>query len=217
MQEVQETWVQSLSRKDPCRRKWQPLPIFLPGESHGWRSPVAIVHGVPKSPVWLSDCLSTHTCKLVYCQPTTTTHSNICPLIDLPCFSPLYPQLLKQCLINSIWWINIYWMNTCWQCQSANFSSCKKSDTESGHMDSLVTAQPWLGSINRKALINNMQTNNHSCVAVQFYLWKQNMSYIWPLDQSVLTDYWRRLFVVNSGVRVHLDIDSDASVYSKNY
>ena len=22
------------------RRKWQPTPVFLPGESHGWRSPV---------------------------------------------------------------------------------------------------------------------------------------------------------------------------------
>ena len=25
-------------RKIPCRRKWQPTPIFLPGESHGQRS-----------------------------------------------------------------------------------------------------------------------------------------------------------------------------------
>lgn len=38
------------------------------------------------------------------------------------------------------------------------------------------------------------------------------MRWIWPLDQSVLTDYWSRSFAVNSGVRVHLDIDSDASV-----
>ena len=31
-------WVQSLGREDPRRRKWQPTPIFLPGESHGQRS-----------------------------------------------------------------------------------------------------------------------------------------------------------------------------------
>ena len=31
-------WVQSLSREDPCRKKWQPIPVFLPGESHGQRS-----------------------------------------------------------------------------------------------------------------------------------------------------------------------------------
>ena len=27
--------------KIPWRRKWQPTPVFLPGESHGWRSLVA--------------------------------------------------------------------------------------------------------------------------------------------------------------------------------
>jgi len=26
------------SRKSPCRRKWQPTPVFLPGESNGQRS-----------------------------------------------------------------------------------------------------------------------------------------------------------------------------------
>ena len=25
-------------RKFPWRRKWQHTPVFLPGESHGWRS-----------------------------------------------------------------------------------------------------------------------------------------------------------------------------------
>ena len=30
-----ETWVQSLGREG---RKWQPTPVFLPGESHGQRS-----------------------------------------------------------------------------------------------------------------------------------------------------------------------------------
>ena len=35
---VQETQVQLLVRKIPWRRKWQPTPVFLPGESHGQRS-----------------------------------------------------------------------------------------------------------------------------------------------------------------------------------
>ena len=30
--------VQSLDWEDPWRRKWQPTPIFLPGDSHGQRS-----------------------------------------------------------------------------------------------------------------------------------------------------------------------------------
>ena len=35
---MRETWVQSLGGKIPWRRKWQPTPVFLPGESHGRRS-----------------------------------------------------------------------------------------------------------------------------------------------------------------------------------
>ena len=36
---MRETRVQSLGRgKIPCRRKWQPTPVLLPGESRGARS-----------------------------------------------------------------------------------------------------------------------------------------------------------------------------------
>ena len=35
---MQETQVQFLGQEDPWRRKWQPTPVFLPGESHGQRS-----------------------------------------------------------------------------------------------------------------------------------------------------------------------------------
>ena len=39
---VLETWVRSLGQEDPLEkemvRKWQPTPVFLPGESHGRRS-----------------------------------------------------------------------------------------------------------------------------------------------------------------------------------
>ena len=31
------------------RRKWQPTPVFLPGESHGWGSLVGCVYGVTQS------------------------------------------------------------------------------------------------------------------------------------------------------------------------
>ena len=53
-----DPWV----RKIPRRRKWQPALASLPGESLGQRSLVAAVHGVAKSPAWLSPqhghCLS---------------------------------------------------------------------------------------------------------------------------------------------------------------
>ena len=35
---MRETRVRSLGREDPWRRKWQPIPVLLPGESHGRRS-----------------------------------------------------------------------------------------------------------------------------------------------------------------------------------
>ena len=31
-------WVQSLGQEDPCRRKWQPTSVLLPGKSHRQRS-----------------------------------------------------------------------------------------------------------------------------------------------------------------------------------
>ena len=39
----------------PWRRKWQPTPVFLPGESHGRRSLVGYRPGVAKSRTRLSD------------------------------------------------------------------------------------------------------------------------------------------------------------------
>ena len=36
---MQETQVWFLGQEDPQRRGWQPTPVFLPGESHGQRSP----------------------------------------------------------------------------------------------------------------------------------------------------------------------------------
>ena len=35
---MQETWVQSLVRKIPWRREWQPTSVFLSGKFHGHRS-----------------------------------------------------------------------------------------------------------------------------------------------------------------------------------
>ena len=44
------------ARRGKWRRKWQPTPVFLPGEFHGQRSLAGyIVHGIPKSQTWLSD------------------------------------------------------------------------------------------------------------------------------------------------------------------
>ena len=41
--------VLSLGQEDPWRRKWQPAPGFLPGESPWTEEPVVAVHGIEKS------------------------------------------------------------------------------------------------------------------------------------------------------------------------
>ena len=46
--------------KVPWRRKWQPTPVFLPGESHGQRSLVDYSPRVAKSQTPLSDFTSLH-------------------------------------------------------------------------------------------------------------------------------------------------------------
>ena len=38
MQEIQETWVPSLGRRDPLEEGMATHSVFLPGESHGQRS-----------------------------------------------------------------------------------------------------------------------------------------------------------------------------------
>ena len=38
MQETEEMQFDPWARKIPWRRKWQPTPVFLPGQSHGQRS-----------------------------------------------------------------------------------------------------------------------------------------------------------------------------------
>ena len=51
---MRETWVQSLGREDPLEKEMVThSTVFLPGESHGWRS--LVVHGVAKSRTRLSD------------------------------------------------------------------------------------------------------------------------------------------------------------------
>ena len=46
---TQETQVRSLDWEDPQEVEWQPIPIYLPGKSHGQRSPVGTVSRVAKS------------------------------------------------------------------------------------------------------------------------------------------------------------------------
>ena len=48
------------------RRKWQPTPVFLPGESQGWRSLVGSVYGVAQSRTRLKQLSSSSSSKFWY-------------------------------------------------------------------------------------------------------------------------------------------------------
>ena len=61
MQETQfDLWVEKI----PWRRKWQPTPVFLPGEFHGQRILVGYSPWGHKD-LDMTEWLSTHTHKLV--------------------------------------------------------------------------------------------------------------------------------------------------------
>ena len=58
-------------RKDPWRKKWQPIPLFLPGKSHGQWSLVGYSPWLPKESDLTEPC---HACGEIrsHCHGTTT-------------------------------------------------------------------------------------------------------------------------------------------------
>ena len=72
-----QCWVEKI----PCRRKWQPTPVFLLGKSYGQRStmdrgvPWATVHGVTKSQTPLSTHSLTHSLNKNIWRKKTHTHT----------------------------------------------------------------------------------------------------------------------------------------------
>ena len=51
----------SVPGESPCRRKWQPTPVFLPGESHGQRS-LAGYSPWGCQELYMTEQLSIHAC-----------------------------------------------------------------------------------------------------------------------------------------------------------
>ena len=73
-----QDWVTSLSLFTfmHWRRKWQPTPVFLPGESQGWRSWWAAVYRVAQSQTWLKQ-LSSSSMPWLECEWIQTLYRNI--------------------------------------------------------------------------------------------------------------------------------------------
>ena len=75
MQEMQETWVWPVVGKI-WSRKWQPTPVFLPGNFIGQRSLVGYSPGVAKSQIWLSNWA--HTCRSLKTGSYFQNGSSVC-------------------------------------------------------------------------------------------------------------------------------------------
>ena len=87
------------SGRFPWRRKWQPTPVFLPSESHGWRKLVGYRPRVTKSRTRLSDFTFT----FLTCYFFMFVYIDHLPLLfdDIP--SSLY--FLKFCKYFRYWYI----------------------------------------------------------------------------------------------------------------
>ena len=82
-------WVENILR----RRKWQPTPIFLPGESHGQRNLVGYSLWGCKSRTWLSD--QAHRLKGYYCYSHLwNQHSSGLSKLRLSLLPPFSPPPL---------------------------------------------------------------------------------------------------------------------------
>ena len=70
---MRETWVQSLLRKIPWRRAWQPTPVFLPGESPWTEKPGELYHTWGCKESDMTEQLSTFSTRIkcfLFCEQT---------------------------------------------------------------------------------------------------------------------------------------------------
>ena len=99
---VGHDWATSLSHFTfmHWRRKWQPTPVFLPGESQGQRSLVAAVYGVTQSRIWLKRLSSSSSSSLKKKCFAYFVHK---VSWDIPCSWLLYWHHRKAALLRVIY------------------------------------------------------------------------------------------------------------------
>ena len=94
------------------RRKWQPTPVFLPGESQGWGSLVAAVCGITQSRTWLkwlssssSSCIAG---RFIIIWPTREALKNQLPDIPRGCGTA---SLYTQSTLTNLTHMNLFYLN----------------------------------------------------------------------------------------------------------
>ena len=117
---MQATWVRSLGWEDPLERKWQPTPVFLPGEFHGQRS---LVGDSPRGERFGHDwATNTHThMTWLWFAPRSQTQCTL----PLPC--PSCPFVLPLCSASWLGSPRLWSSPPTWFCSLASFGQCHPS------------------------------------------------------------------------------------------
>ena len=92
------------------RRKWQPTPVFLPGESQGWGSLVGCVYGVAQSRTWLKWLSSSSIHSFVTLSPIGYTSFLIV-------FWNFFVFIFQKSSYN-VYWHAFHWVYPVWGCLS---------------------------------------------------------------------------------------------------
>ena len=85
----------------PWRRAWQPTPVFLPGKSHGQRSPTGYSHGIAKSQTRLSVWAHTHRLLTVILKIKNNFFVSLSGLHSFMLAALLSPTRALQTLVSS--------------------------------------------------------------------------------------------------------------------
>ena len=101
------------------RRKWQPTPVFLPGESQGWGSLVAAIYGVAQSRTQLTRLSSSRKVmwKLDSFFLRTLVFGGSQVLCHFACYGfPHIPCLINLCSV-TLWYLCRCWpVSLCFTC-----------------------------------------------------------------------------------------------------
>ena len=118
------SWV----RKIPWRRKWQPTPVFLPGEFHCQRSQAGYSPWTRKSQTRLSDQITTmykikaYVCVMCICCSVAQSCPRLCDLMD--CNRPDFPVLHYLPEFSQT---HVHWCHPTMATWAVSFSSCPQS------------------------------------------------------------------------------------------
>ena len=72
-------------RKIPWRRKWQPTPVFLPGNPMDREAWQATVHGITKSGTHLTTCMPARASAHTHTYTPAKDHKDFCAFNPLNC------------------------------------------------------------------------------------------------------------------------------------